>query len=103
MSGMMSALPLMCVTLALAVSGTPSTDLRADYESSAARCRHGHKGVIIDLHDISIDPEDYLGRLRDRAVAGDELRHHFRHALRGVAGSLSPESLDKVFAEQHDV
>ena len=78
-------------------------ELRSEYEASAKRCRHGHRGVVIKLHDDSISPKEYFDLLRARAVEGDVMRHHFNVTLRAVAANLSPASLDKVFDDPHTI
>ena len=58
--------------------------------ASAAKCRHGHQnGVIIHLAEESEEPWAYLGRLRQRAADGDEMRHHYVETLRAVPGHLT--------------
>ena len=79
-------------------------ELRAAYEESAAKCRHGHaSGVIIHLAEESPEPEQYLETLRARAIDGDEMKHHYKVTLRAVAAKLSASSLDRVFADNHTV
>ena len=78
-------------------------DLRSEYEASAGRCRHGQRGVIIQLHEDSNSPKEYFDMLRARAIEGDVMRHHFNMTLRAVAAKLSPASLDKVFNDPHTI
>jgi len=74
---------------------------RAAYESSVARCRHGHSGhVIVKLHD-TIESLSYLEALKARAREGDSRMHAFQHAARAVAASLTKESLEDVFHDEH--
>lgn len=81
-----------------------AADLRAVYEASKARCKHGHAGVLLMLHPEA-DPNAYRSELQARAAPDHALVDDYAHvhALQRAVSmrAIHPATMQRVIDHRH--